>query len=142
MCVLVWLADVGRGASEGLRVRLVDGVTGAVLAERAHAGAHGPVAAAVAEHWAVYSFVGAGEQPEVVVMELYEAATPDTRDASPSFSSYRAARPAVLAQAYAAPFLPRALAVTQTRHGITSRQVVGPCTYQGRAHCHSHATRM
>ena len=107
-------------------MRLVDGVTGWVLDERVHKSARGPIAVTMAEHWVVYSYWNvAAEQVEVAVLELYEASVPDERQASTTFSSYDRMRPAILAQAYVFPTQPLALAVTQTRHGITSRHVLG-----------------
>ena len=173
-----WTTGAGTFATGSLRLRLVDGVTGSVLVERVQRNAREPVSVVVCEHFVVLSYWQEdGQQSELVVLEAFESATPDQRDASyvivlalparrgqcvderaplkeshswaPSvvaqsvpcgprrgrstFSSHDRLRPAVLSQAFVLPNQPLALGVTQTRHGITSRLILGPSRRRGTA---------
>ncbi|RAH49988.1 EMC1 family protein [Aspergillus brunneoviolaceus CBS 621.78] len=87
----------------------------------------------MSENWFVYSFFGDGDQP--VISELYESSIPNDRgplDYAADFSSLNGASdaspplPHVISQAIIIPEPISHMAVTQTRQGITTRQLL--CT--------------
>ncbi|KAF4780072.1 hypothetical protein HER10_EVM0009102 [Colletotrichum scovillei] len=139
-------------AKSSLNVYLIDSVSGAVLHSTAHEGVDGNknIECTLAENWFACSFFGqyslkddAG-QPlsgqtlkgnQIVVSDLYESEYADDRgplgDAA-NFSSTEPVDtptgvplPSVISQAWILSAPLAALAVTQTRQGITSRHVLG-----------------
>ncbi|KAK3934414.1 DUF1620-domain-containing protein [Diplogelasinospora grovesii] len=133
-------------AASTLTVYLLDAVSGQILSSTTHEGVDTgkPVECAMAENWFLCTFFGQytlRENPtqslrgyQVVVSDLYETEEPNDRgplgDAA-NFSSVDPIRsptgvalPSVVSQAYvlAAPI--SALQVTQTRQGISARQVL------------------
>lgn len=136
--VFTGLLPSARIAEGGVAPRVVahvlDTVTGAVLHRLTHIGARGPVAAVFSENWVVYQYLSLGARRyEVGVMELYDA-TPRNFSAlevltgggggAADLSSYAPAALEVLQQAYFTSLPARALAITRTALGITSKMVL------------------
>ncbi|KAK9472459.1 uncharacterized protein V1510DRAFT_417585 [Dipodascopsis tothii] len=120
-------------ATASAAVFLLDAVSGRVL----HAAFHSDEAVdtslgvqlVVGEHWVVYSYYafGGGTPGEkVVVLDLYEDAAPNVRAKPAAFSAFDGSRPLphVQAAAFLFPGHITALAVSRSRFGITSRDVV------------------
>lgn len=118
---------------------LLDGVSGRVLHANTQAGVDStqPIASVVSENWFAYSFwgdVAANESSakgyQLVVSELYESPLPNDRGALDSATNYSSVDvlplPHVISQAFMIPEPISQMAVTQTRQGITTRQLL--CT--------------
>ncbi|KAF4776126.1 hypothetical protein HER10_EVM0003752 [Colletotrichum scovillei] len=123
-------------AKSSLNVYLIDSVSGAVLHSTAHEGVDGNknIECTLAENWFACSFFGqyslkddAG-QPlsgqtlkgnQIVVSDLYESEYADDRGPLGDAANFSSTEPLDLVCPLAA------LAVTQTRQGITSRHVLG-----------------
>lgn len=108
------------------RVVILDKVTGRVLHEKQHRNIHpGTVELVFGEYWIVYSFES-GIGPQLVVWDLFESLTPNERtfiaDNYTSFEEFPL--PAVSSQAFLTQQPITALGVSQTRFGITSRDVM------------------
>lgn len=122
---------------------LLDGVSGNVL----HATTHDsvdttqPIASVMSENWFAYSFFGdvldesSAKGYQLVVSELYESSIPNDRgplDAAGNYSSIHGNSgdslplPHVVSQSFVIPEPISHMAVTQTRQGITTRQLI--CT--------------
>ncbi|KAJ5280374.1 hypothetical protein N7478_005746 [Penicillium angulare] len=122
---------------------LLDGVSGNVL----HATTHDsvdttqPIASVMSENWFAYSFFGdvldesSAKGYQLVVSELYESSIPNDRgplDAAGNYSSIHGNSgdslplPHVISQSFVIPEPISHMAVTQTRQGITTRQLI--CT--------------
>lgn len=119
---------------------LLDGISGAVLYSTTHQGVDTsqPITSAMAENWFAYSLY-ADETPEspakgyqLVISELYESPIPNDRGPLGSAANYSSLssdgppRPHVLTQSFIIPEPISHMAVTQTRQGITIRQLL--CT--------------
>lgn len=116
---------------------LLDGVSGKVLHATTQAGVDStqPIVSAMSENWFVYSFWGdvAGSESsakgyQLVISELYESPLPNDRgplDYASNYSSTAALPlPHVISQAFMIPEPISHMAVTQTRQGITTRQLL------------------
>ncbi|KAI9788759.1 MAG: hypothetical protein M1816_006616 [Peltula sp. TS41687] len=128
-------------ASATLSLHLLDSISGQILHSTTHPGVDPsrPISAVMSENWFVYSFWGdlpttngtshglKGHQ--LAVAELYDSPHPNDRGvlgAATNFSSLHPAspKPHVLSTTFAIPEPLSALAVTQTRQGITSRSIL------------------
>lgn len=136
-------------AARTLTVYLLDTVSGQLLHSSQYAGVDStkPIECAMAENWFVCTFFGQyslRDSPtqslkgyQIVVSDLYESDEPNSRgplgDNTPNFSALDpvdvptadgVALPSVVSQAYVLSAPISALQVTQTRQGITSRQLL------------------
>ena len=134
---LVLVTAAGEGAAS---FNLLDGVSGKVL----HAGTQTgvdttqPITSAMSENWFAYSFWGdVTEQSDakgyqLVISELYESPIPNDRGPLGSASNFSSIHgdnlpePHVVSQSFIIPEPISHMAVTQTRQGITIKQLV--CT--------------
>ena len=120
-----------------LTVYLIDSVSGDILYSDTHDNVQttGPITSAVSENWFTYSFsvTPSSTSPsaghELVIAELYESYLPNDRGPLGSTTNYSALDPAsggpnVIAQTYHIPEEISSMAVTQTRQGITSRELL------------------
>ena len=118
---------------------LLDGVSGKLLHATTQAGVDStqPIASVISENWLAYSFwgdVAADESSakgyQLVISELYESPLPNDRGSLDSAGNYSSVDtlplPYVVSQAFMIPEPISQLAVTQTRQGITTRQLL--CT--------------
>ena len=120
-------------------VYLLDAVSGSILHSATHAGADTsqPIVATVSENWLVYTFFGdndvvatpgAAKGYQLVVSELYESEFKNDRGAlgpAANVSSFTSnGKPYVLSQSYIFPSPVTTFAVTSTKQGITSREVL------------------
>ncbi|KAJ6097308.1 hypothetical protein N7499_001682 [Penicillium canescens] len=122
---------------------LLDGVSGKVLHATTQSGVDTtqPIASAMSENWFAYSFwgdVGSNESSakgyQLVISELYESPFPNDRGPLDSASNYSSLHssiespplPHVISQAFMIPEPISYMTVTQTRQGITTRQLL--CT--------------
>ncbi|KAJ5135520.1 uncharacterized protein N7515_004798 [Penicillium bovifimosum] len=122
---------------------LLDGVSRKVLYSATQKGVDTtqPIASVMSENWFVYSFFGdvtdetSAKGYQLVISELYESSIPNDRgplDYAADFSSLNGASdaspplPHVISQAFIIPEPISHMAVTQTRQGITTRQLL--CT--------------
>ncbi|KAJ5398686.1 hypothetical protein N7465_009175 [Penicillium sp. CMV-2018d] len=118
---------------------LLDGVSGKVLHAVTQAGVDPkqPIASVMSENWFAYSFWGDVDGSEssakgyqLVISELYESAFPNDRGVLDSATNYSSTAtvplPHVISQAFMIPEPISHMAVTQTRQGITTRQLL--CT--------------
>lgn len=118
-----------------LTMYLLDGVSGRVLHTVAHGGVDTskPISSVLSQNWFVYTFFADGNGSkgyQLVVSEAYESRKPDDRGPLKKAGNYSSLQPDGLYEAYVisqAYFVDEAmptLAVTQTRGGITNREVV------------------
>lgn len=120
---------------------LLDAISGVVLhaATQTHVDTTRPIASAISENWFSYSFWGDAAQPsdakgyQLVISELYESPYPNERGPLGSAANYSSVHdtntptaPHVISQAFIIPEPISHMAVTQTRQGITNRQLL--CT--------------
>lgn len=118
---------------------LLDGVSGKVLHAVTQAGVDSkqPIASVMSENWFAYSFWGDVDGSEssakgyqLVISELYESPFPNDRGVLDSATNYSSTAtvplPHVTSQAFMIPEPISHMAVTQTRQGITTRQLL--CT--------------
>ncbi|KAJ5941469.1 hypothetical protein N7516_001637 [Penicillium verrucosum] len=118
---------------------LLDGVSGKVLHAVTQAGVDSkqPIASVMSENWFAYSFWGDVDGSEssakgyqLVISELYESPFPNDRGVLDSTTNYSSTAtlplPHVISQAFMIPEPISHMAVTQTRQGITTRQLL--CT--------------
>lgn len=116
---------------------LLDGVSGKVLHATTQAGVDSTqhIASAMSENWFAYSFWGDVDGSEssakgyqLVISELYESPSPNDRGPLDSASNYSSTAvlplPHVISQAFMIPEPISHMAVTQTRQGITTRQLL------------------
>lgn len=120
-----------------ITTHLIDGISGAVLhaSDLDGVDTSRPIATVVSENWFAHSFTtdtideAVSKGYQLVVAELYESELPNDRGtlgSSSDFSSVRAqlARPHVVKQVFHVPEEISTMAVTQTRQGITSRDLL------------------
>lgn len=134
-------------AKSSLSVQLLDTVSGQVLAAQSYAGvdATKPISCAMAENWYTCTFFGrytledgtkrSIQGYQIVIVDLYESSSPNDRGPlgdAVNFSSLKPvdtptgpALPWVEEQAYVLSQPLGKLSVTQTRQGISNRQVLG-----------------
>ncbi|KAL4925169.1 uncharacterized protein BDV17DRAFT_284146 [Aspergillus undulatus] len=115
---------------------LIDAVTGGILHTSSHKGVDTaqPIASAMSENWFAYSFFAEGSDPsdakgyQLVVSEMYESPIPNDRGPLGSASNYSTLvdlpRPHVISQSFIVAEPISHMAVTQTRQGITTRQLL------------------
>jgi outer membrane protein assembly factor BamB len=115
---------------------LLDGVTGRILHTSTHKGVDTaqPIASAMSENWFAYSFYAEGTDPsepkgyQLVVSEMYESPIPNDRGPLGSASNYSSIAdlplPHVISQSFIISEPISYMAVTQTRQGITTRQLL------------------
>ncbi|PYH98656.1 DUF1620 domain protein [Aspergillus ellipticus CBS 707.79] len=117
---------------------LLDAISGRILHTSFHQGVDTtqPIASVISENWFAYSFWGDVIDPsdakgyQLVISELYESSIPNDRGPLGSASNYSSIAdlplPHVISQAYIISEPISHMAVTQTRQGITVRQLL--CT--------------
>ena len=120
-------------------IYLLDAVSGSILHSATHAGADTsqPIVATVSENWLVYTFFGdndviatpgAAKSYQLVISELYESEFKNDRGTlgpAANVSSFTSSgKPHVLSQSYIFPSPVTSFAVTSTKQGITSREVL------------------
>ncbi|KAF5456499.1 hypothetical protein F2P56_025975 [Juglans regia] len=118
-----------------LVVYLIDTVTGRILHRMTHHGSQGPVHAVLSENWVVYHYFNLrAHRYEMSVMEIYDQSWVDNKDVwklvvgkhnlTSPISLY--SRPAVVtkSQSYFFTHSVKAIAVTSTAKGITSKQLL------------------
>ncbi|TKA64441.1 hypothetical protein B0A55_12168 [Friedmanniomyces simplex] len=109
--------------------------SGAVIYSNVHAGVDltAPISSIMSENWFAYSFTNeasddASKGHQLVIGELFESLIPDDRGAMGAKSNYSSMQtdtePFTLTQTYQIPEAISKLAVTRTRQGITSRQLL------------------
>jgi len=110
-------------------------VSGAIIYSNMHSGVDlaAPIASIVSENWFAYSFTNeasadASKGHQLVVGELFESLAPNDRGALSAKTNYSSmatgTEPFTLTRTYQIPEAISRLAVTQTRQGITSRQIL------------------
>jgi hypothetical protein len=132
------VSESGNSAS----IYLLDSASGQLLHTMSHddVDTSRPIPATISENWFSYSFTVASTSKassrghQLVVSDLYESPLPDDRGplgassnssvVQPSGSSGDAAKPYVLSQSYQIAAEISHMTVTQTRQGITSRELV------------------
>ncbi|CAK48124.1 hypothetical protein CBS115989_10787 [Aspergillus niger] len=117
---------------------LLDAISGKILHSSTHQGVDPtqPIASVISENWFAYSFWADAVDPssakgyQLVISELYESPVPNDRGPLDSASNYSSISdlplPHVISQAFIIPEPISHMAVTQTRQGITVRQLL--CT--------------
>ena len=131
------LALITSISSTALTFYLIEAVTGAVLFTTTHEGVDGtaPIPSVVSENWLAYSYygqVGASntESYQLVIHELYESSVPNDRGPLGSVTNQSAfdfgaiVQPSVISQSFLLSEKISSMAVTQTRQGITTRQLL------------------
>ncbi|GAB4837246.1 hypothetical protein Ancab_002149 [Ancistrocladus abbreviatus] len=118
-----------------LVVYLIDTVTGRILQRMTHHGSQGPVHAVFSENWVVYHYFNLrAHRYEMSVIEIYDESRADNKDVwklilgkhnltSPS-SSYSRPEAVTKSQSYFFTHSVKAIAVTLTAKGITSKQLL------------------
>ena len=129
------VAEAGGHAS----IYLLDSASGQLLHSASHHGVDisRPIPATISEHWFTYSFTLADVSSassrgyQLVVSELYESPLPDDRGplgTSTNCSNVQpvgeTAKPYVISQSFQIPEEISHMTVTQTRQGITSRELI------------------
>jgi len=125
------------GAKEPcVRIYLIDTVTGAILHSVAHKDAKGPVNLVQTENTMVYNYWNNKKlRHEISVMELYENSKQEIltagqmmmyNDSKTTYSSHGSQmdKPRVLSQTYIMPMGVKKFDVTQSMHGITTRNIL------------------
>jgi len=122
--------------SDSCSLRVIDAVKGSVVYDALLPRAHGKpcdVQAVFVENWLVYIYwdpeyqwIGQSKGRRIVTVELYEGDGPDDKTNSAELSSYSIdiLRVAVYEQAYVFPHAITALATTQTKFGMTSKELI------------------
>ncbi|PSS01195.1 ER membrane protein complex subunit 1 like [Actinidia chinensis var. chinensis] len=118
-----------------LVVYLIDTVTGRILHRMIHHGSQGPVHAVFSENWVVYQYFNLrAHRYEMSVIEIYDQSRADNKDVwrlvlgkhnlTSPLSSF--SRPEVItkSQSYFFTHTAKAIAVTSTSKGITSKQLL------------------
>ncbi|OMO61903.1 Quinonprotein alcohol dehydrogenase-like-superfamily [Corchorus capsularis] len=114
---------------------VIDTVTGRILHRVTHHGSQGPVQAVFSENWVVYHYFNLrAHRYEMSVIEIYDQSRADNKDVlklvlgkhnlTSPVSSY--SRPEIItkSQSYFFPHSVKAIAVTSTAKGITSKQLL------------------
>ncbi|KAF6994173.1 hypothetical protein CFC21_010937 [Triticum aestivum] len=129
--------EIGSAAPEeaSLVAYLIDAVSGRILHRVTHHGAQGPVHAVVSENWVVYHYFNLrAHRFEIAVIEIYDQSRADNKDVlklilgkhnlSAPMTSYSRPEVMVKSQSYFFTHSVKAMAVTQTAKGITSKQLL------------------
>ncbi|KAI9828208.1 MAG: hypothetical protein M1819_004599 [Sarea resinae] len=116
---------------------ILDSVSGDILYSTIHQGVDTsrPIVSAMSENWFTYSLWGdissatASKGYQLVFAELYESSLPNDRGSLGSRSNFSSisgtiTKPHVISQAFVIPEEISDIAVTETRQGITSRQLL------------------
>ncbi|KXL45842.1 hypothetical protein M433DRAFT_4278 [Acidomyces richmondensis BFW] len=131
LALLVTGNDISRKAT----FYVLNTVTGAVIYSNMYTGVDlsAPISSVVSENWFAYSFTSEASEDlpkghQLVVGELFESLVPNDRgplSAMKNYSSFEAnAEPYTLTHIYQIPEQISKMAVTRTRQGITSRQLL------------------
>ncbi|MBA0764462.1 hypothetical protein Gotri_013811, partial [Gossypium trilobum] len=118
-----------------LVVYLIDTVTGRVLHRMTHHGSQGPVQAVLSENWVVYHYFNLrAHRYEMSVIEIYDQSRADNKDVwklvvgnhnlTSPVSSYSRAEVITKSQSYFFTHSLKAITVTLTVKGITSKQLL------------------
>mmetsp|Transcript_44347 Transcript_44347/g.105657 ORF Transcript_44347/g.105657 Transcript_44347/m.105657 type:complete len:1000 (+) Transcript_44347:34-3033(+) len=117
-----------------LRVYLIDAVQGAIVHDAVHKDAGGPVEMVQSENSLIYSYRNnRKERNEVAVMELFENSAVELKTAAQIMvfnqttgprSAAQLEKPRLVSQAYISTVGIKHLAVTETMHGITTKNVL------------------
>lgn len=126
------LPSLKRTTDPSVNIYLIDTVTGTVLEKFVHRGAQAPVHLVQTENVIVYHYWNDdAHQYEVSVVELYENREAEAFSLSSigsskvePFSSFHESAPQALQQTYTFRHAISALAVTQTKRGITMKEIV------------------
>ncbi|EMC93733.1 hypothetical protein BAUCODRAFT_75439 [Baudoinia panamericana UAMH 10762] len=129
------LLVTGRNASRTASFYVLNTVSGAVIHSSMHTGVDldAPISSMMSENWFAYSFTAeaSDDSPkghQLVVGELFESLVPNDRgllSAKANYSSLESgAEPFSLVHTYQIPERISKMAVTRTRQGITSRQLL------------------
>jgi len=134
LAVATAAAPTKRTKEPVVRVYLIDGVKGAILHTSAHKDAEGPVRMVQSENSLVYSYRNnRKERNEVAVMELFENSNVELKTAAQIMVFNHSAgpqpstmleKPRLLTQAYISQAGIKLLAVTETMHGITTKNIL------------------
>ncbi|KAH1105415.1 hypothetical protein J1N35_009183 [Gossypium stocksii] len=129
--------DIGSVTPEEswLVVYLIDTVTGRVLHRMTHHGSQGPVQAVLSENWVVYHYFNLrAHRYEMSVIEIYDQSRADNKDVwklvvgdhnlTSPVSSYSRAEVITKSQSYFFTHSLKAIVVTLTVKGITSKQLL------------------
>ncbi|OAY79607.1 ER membrane protein complex subunit 1 [Ananas comosus] len=114
---------------------LIDAVTGRILHRVTHQGAQGPVHAVVSENWVIYHYFNLrAHRYEMSVIEIYDQSRADNKDVwklvlgkhnlTAPITSYARPEVVVKSQSYFFTHSVKAMAVTATAKGITSKQLL------------------
>ncbi|CAN6721388.1 unnamed protein product [Malus baccata var. baccata] len=118
-----------------LTVYLIDTVTGRILHRMTHHGSQGPVHAVFSENWVVYHYFNLrAHRYEMSVIEIYDQSRADNKDVlklvlgkhnlTSPISSYFRPEVVTKSQSYYFTYSVKAIAVTLTAKGITSKQLL------------------
>lgn len=138
LLLVVGISDTEKTAS----FYVLDAVTGSTISSKTHAkvDTSSPISCALSENWFAYSFAvdsatTLSKGYQLVIGELYESPLPNDRGplgAAFNFSTVRQEyEPYVALQTYSIPEPISHMAVTQTRQGITSRQLLAVLAESG-----------
>lgn len=114
---------------------LIDVVTGRLLHRVTHQGAQGPIHAVISENWVVYHYFNLrAHRYEMSVIEIYDQSRANNKDVlklvlgkhnlTSPVSSYSRPEVMVKSQSYFFTHSVKAMAVTSTAKGITSKQLL------------------
>ncbi|XP_058074294.1 uncharacterized protein LOC131223031 isoform X2 [Magnolia sinica] len=114
---------------------LIDTVTGRILHRVTHPGAQGPIHAVFSENWVVYHYFNVrAHRYQMSVIEIYDQSRADNKDVwklvlgkhnlTSPISSYSRPEVFVKSQTYFFTHSVKAIAVTSTAKGITSKQLL------------------
>ncbi|XP_031256639.1 ER membrane protein complex subunit 1 [Pistacia vera] len=132
-------ASVGIGSADpeeaSLFAYLIDTVTGRILHRMTHHGAQGPVHAVFSENWVVYHYFNLrAHRFEMSVIEIYDQSRAENKDVwklvvgkhnlTAPVSSYSRPEVVTKSQSYFFTHSVKAIAVTLTAKGITSKQLL------------------
>lgn len=129
------LLVTGNDASRSATVYVLNTVSGAILYSNKHKGVDltSPISSIASENWFAYSFTSEASEHSpkgnlLVVGELFESLAPNDRgplSGASNFSSlHSSTSPFTLTQTYHTPETISKMAVTRTKQGITSRQLL------------------
>jgi ER membrane protein complex subunit 1 len=129
------LLITARDSGDRADVYVLNTVSGAIIYSTTHTGVDlsSPISSIVSENWFAYSFAAeasddASKGYQLMVGELFESLSPNDRGPLTGKNNYSSVEtgtePFVLAQTYQIPEPVSKLAVTRTRQGITSRQLL------------------
>ncbi|KAK3715121.1 hypothetical protein LTR37_007331 [Vermiconidia calcicola] len=129
------LLATANDASTSAQFYVLDTITGSILHSSAHSGVdlQAPISSILSENWFAYSYTAEASDAStkghhLVVGEMFESLVPNDRgglNAATNFSTVQSGTdPFTLVQTYQIPEAISKMAVTQTRQGITSRQLL------------------